>query len=669
MVVAWEIRVIAMDTLWPDDVGYDNDRRSDGVDDNDGHNCNSACHVGDKKSYDEDNSCRFEDTSYCRELLAELNGQRHTKDFLDLVVKVQDMEFPCHRAVLASTPYFKAMLSSNLSEGNSKVVPLYGVDSDGFSKILDFLYTGEISITQDDVHDILQAAHMFQIDKITEYCETFIVEDFDMSNCLDVMRVSDLYGFSKLREKTREVALSNFSEICQNEEFLTLSGDELLDLLTDEKLRVTDEEEVVAAVIRWLDQDPENCRAVIVAILQEIRLMSVRVSTLKKLELHPVIQDSPECLAIVKTAMKKHFSTTQAVADEWKLRRRRGTSDDLAVLVGGWRIDDDETRLNIRGLGTPSYHVTNLPTPVTGYMSVTSAERCLYVTGGRAHPLIGEQGPHSAPSRQAFRYDFLTDTWTALPDMPRGRAGHQSAIVDEKLFLVKGDTDDTSELSMDCYDLEVEAWMKPPTLPELDPSSDLTVTACGSKLVFVELLNNIKEEGSYRWFRPELRIHGFDVKTAHWLYDHTFPSCSSERLYQLVTAVHEKVHILLVGGSSVNREIVVYDVEKGTLFETEENEGLTFCGTRYVDMHVDEDNSMVQREDVIYSNFDANNQSTPGFKWDRASTLPFTMIGQSILATKKSTIGWYCRDLDKVEHDEEDETTSLGRAVTCIPID
>ncbi|XP_035685307.1 kelch-like protein 24 [Branchiostoma floridae] len=443
------------------------------------------------RTFHEDDCSRYKDVSQCDKVLAELNSQRHCGDFLDFVVKVQNVEFPCHRAVLASTPYFKVMFSSSFTERRSKNVQLHGIDSDGFSKILDFLYTGEICITQDDIHDILQAAHMLQVDKITEYCQTFIEERYDLSNCLSAMRLSDLYGFSGLREQARKDTLSNFYEISQSEEFFTLSGQELLDLLTDKKLRVTDEESIVDAVIRWLDHDPENRRTVVITIFQEIRLMSVRVSTLKKLELHSVIQDSPGCLAMVTGAKEKHLAgatlwqvSAGAELDEPKVRQRLGTSDDLAFLVGGCMIGEGSDA----GLMTPLqsvmcldpdteqyYLVTALPMHITGYMSVTSAERCLYVTGGRAYPL--PYAPDSVPLRQAFWYDFVTNAWTKLPDMPLGRAGHQSVVADGKLFLVGGDIDNTSTFSMDCYDLKEQAWIVPPTLPEI-ASLDLTVTAC-----------------------------------------------------------------------------------------------------------------------------------------------------------------------------------------------
>eukprot|EP00058_Branchiostoma_floridae_P014788 XP_002600276.1 hypothetical protein BRAFLDRAFT_66781 [Branchiostoma floridae] len=666
-----------MDTLWLDDVGYDNDRRSDGVDDNDGHNCNSACHVKrkDKKSYDEDNSCRFEDTSYCRELLAELNGQRHTKDFLDLVVKVQDMEFPCHRAVLASTPYFKAMLSSSLSKGNSKVVKLHGIDSDGFSKILDFLYTGEIRISKDDVHDILQAAHMLQIDKITEYCREYIECNLCPSNCIGVMRLADLYGWPDMRENSRDEALSHFPELGQSEEFLTLSVDELLDLLTDKNLYVAYEEEVVDSALRWIDHDPEIRSKATVAIFQEIHLLSLRLSTLKKLELHPVIQNSPECLAKTTSAKERHLATTRqesasAELDEPEVGPRFFTSDDLAIFVGGWRIDEGCTRdHDDNALTIPMqsvicldpdseqcYHITNLPTRVTGYMSVTNAKKHLYVTGGRAYPLIGQQGPHSAPSRQAFRYDFLTDTWAELPDMPRGRAGHQSTIVDGKLFLVGGDTDDTSTFSMDRYDLENGAWMKPPALPEIQPSSDLTVRSCGGKLILVELLKRKEKylfldmSRSYSSENRKLCVHGYDVKTDHWLYSDVIVRCPLEESCKLVTVLRDKVHILFHEQPSYNH-VFTYHAAKGTLSKLEGEKHLTgtFCSTHF---HY-KDLCMIQQGDIVdsmvYVTFEEDqNASSEEPETCYAADLPFYLLGNSFLGVKKSTSGWYCRDGDEL---------------------
>ncbi|XP_035691279.1 kelch-like protein 24 [Branchiostoma floridae] len=253
--------------------GYDDYGESDGDCDYD-YDDYDDCYVSRRSSREspEDGSRRFENYAQGRELLAELAIQRKTGEFLDVVVQVEGREFPCHRAVLATTPYFKAMLSSNLTESRSKVVRLCGIDSISFSKILDFLYSGEIRIGKDDVQDILQTAHMLQFDKILQYCREFIQDNLCPANCLGVMRLADMYGLSALKKSARNTAASNFSDVTQDEEFLSLSPQELLDLLGDEDLKVTNEDDVVTSVIRWLDHVPENRQTAVFKILSEIRL-------------------------------------------------------------------------------------------------------------------------------------------------------------------------------------------------------------------------------------------------------------------------------------------------------------------------------------------------------------------------------------------------------------
>ncbi|CAH1271174.1 KLHL31 [Branchiostoma lanceolatum] len=131
--------------------------------------------------------------------------------------------------------------------------------------------------------------------------------------------------------------------------------------------------------------------------------------------------------------------------------------------------------------------------------------------------MIG-RGPHSPPSRQAFRYDFPTDTWTQLPNMPRGRARHQSVVVDGKLYLVGGDVEasneasleTTSPFSIDCCDLQKGTWIEPPTVPLIDTSSNTKVAARGGKLILFE---GLKEGRS-----GKLCVHAFDGKDGRWVH-------------------------------------------------------------------------------------------------------------------------------------------------------
>eukprot|EP00058_Branchiostoma_floridae_P028340 XP_002613831.1 hypothetical protein BRAFLDRAFT_72047 [Branchiostoma floridae] len=604
-----------------------------------------------------------------RKLLAELASQRKNGEFLDVVVQVEGMEFPCHRAVLASTTYFKTMLSSNFTESTSKAVQLHGMDSSSFSKILDFLYTGEIRIGKDDVQDVLQTAHMLRFDTILQYCKKFIQDNLCPNNCLGVLRLAHMYdGLSDLKKSARTMAVSNFSEATEDEEFLSLSLEDLLDLLGVEDLKATTEDDVVSFVIRWLDHAPESREPAILKILPEIRLSCVKVSVLRKLESHPVIRESTECLAYITEARERHILGTQVEKEEARSSNRRGVSDKLAIIVGGWKAvnkphlrDNDESEpLPVRPSPGPMqsiicldpdnqqyYHIANLPTPANGYMGVASAGGHLYVTGGREKRLT-TKGPHPVPSRQAFRYHFPSDKWLRLPDMPAGRAGHQSVVVDGKLFLVGGDAEDTSSytVTMDYYDPEEDAWIKilvPPTL-FTQSFTKLTMTTFGDKVVFITVTPTELE----RLFN--LCVHLFDVKTNGWREADTFLGNAWAKVPDvfLPTSANGKLYIRAVYTETTHySEQYIFDGEKETLNRDDKQYFMDdFLGARREYHYFSTKGKEIV--DTI-SNYGFGNNYCP----IKRAPLPFALFGQSFLEIQKSRIGWYCRDLAALVLEEE----------------
>ncbi|CAH1271167.1 KLHL24 [Branchiostoma lanceolatum] len=692
--------------------------------------------TSDDYSSDEDGSHRFQDNSHRRDLLAMLDNQRKTGEFTDVVVKVAGMEFPCHRAVLACSPFFRTMMSSKFAESSSKVVQLREIDRVIFSKILDFVYTGKIQIGKDDFQDILQAAHMLQIDKVPRYCLKFLKENLCPSNCLGFIRLADTYDFSDLKKKGRDVAVSQFLEVWQNEEFLTLPTDELVNLLADKDLQINSEDDVVNSVIRWLDHDAEGRKTSIPRVMQEIRLPYVRVSALEKMESHPAVRESPECLAKITAAKEEHFSgalseDTSANADGDGQVKRSRISDELAIIVGGWRAEKlerypgENRRIpfplkpsqNITCLDQDlqqCYHVSDLPTTVSshGYMSVTIAGRCLYVTGGRAYPLVG-QGPHSAPSRQAFRYDFLTDTWAQFPDMPRGRAEHCSVIADEKLFLIGGDVEQgegKSMLDIDCYDLEQGVWMNLPKMPSEDeawnfkvttrsyeddqcPSWTFTVKALQGKVVVIEVLSGVVsdfaeededeegeeegEEGDEEDEREEEeegeeeeedsfieipRVHVFDVKAACWtsttLADKQLPGGLKhveENIDILSIVVDDKLYFRVRHGvyrrhyGFTQTKLYAYDVKENALI-TEVNDEVVFTENFFFTNCIGSHNYVGGQKGIMDTmNMIDYKKYEDGESRNVATRLPFVLFGHSYIGSKKTSVGWYCRDLAKLK--------------------
>lgn len=82
----------------------------------------------------------------------------------DVVLEVGNDVFHAHRVVLAAaSPYFKAMFTGGLKECEMNRVKLQGVSPTAMAKLICFMYTGRIRVTENTVCQILPAATMFQV--------------------------------------------------------------------------------------------------------------------------------------------------------------------------------------------------------------------------------------------------------------------------------------------------------------------------------------------------------------------------------------------------------------------------------------------------------------------------------------------------------------------------
>lgn len=84
----------------------------------------------------------------------------------DVILEVGTELFHAHRVVLAAaSPYFKAMFTGGLRECEMNRVRLQGVSATAMARLIQFMYTGRIRVTENTVCQLLPAATMFQVGK------------------------------------------------------------------------------------------------------------------------------------------------------------------------------------------------------------------------------------------------------------------------------------------------------------------------------------------------------------------------------------------------------------------------------------------------------------------------------------------------------------------------
>uniref|UniRef100_A0A8C0EJ05 Zinc finger and BTB domain containing 8A n=1 Tax=Bubo bubo TaxID=30461 RepID=A0A8C0EJ05_BUBBB len=125
----------------------------------------------------------MEISSHQFHLLQQLNEQRRQDLFCDCNILVEGKVFKAHRNVLfASSGYFKMLLSQSSKETSQPTTATFQAFSpDTFTVILDFVYSGKLSLTGQNVIEVMSAASYLQMTDVISVCKTFIKSSLDIS--------------------------------------------------------------------------------------------------------------------------------------------------------------------------------------------------------------------------------------------------------------------------------------------------------------------------------------------------------------------------------------------------------------------------------------------------------------------------------------------------------
>lgn len=125
----------------------------------------------------------MEISSHQSHLLQQLNEQRRQDVFCDCSILVEGKVFKAHRNVLfASSGYFKMLLSQSSKETSQPATATFQAFSpDTFTVILDFVYSGKLSLTGQNVIEVMSAASFLQMTDVISVCKTFIKSSLDIS--------------------------------------------------------------------------------------------------------------------------------------------------------------------------------------------------------------------------------------------------------------------------------------------------------------------------------------------------------------------------------------------------------------------------------------------------------------------------------------------------------
>ncbi|XP_015792225.1 zinc finger protein 436-like [Tetranychus urticae] len=115
-------------------------------------------------------------------MIDNLRSQRETGKFCDIVLHVGGKRFPAHRSVLAaSSPYFESILRHDKVAREEITIGWEDVES--FQLLLDYMYSGNVTIDENNVNGLLRLSTHFLISKLQGYCQQYLEQtEFNFEN-------------------------------------------------------------------------------------------------------------------------------------------------------------------------------------------------------------------------------------------------------------------------------------------------------------------------------------------------------------------------------------------------------------------------------------------------------------------------------------------------------
>jgi len=405
---------------------------------------------------------RFRSEAYSHKILQNLHDLWTAESFTDVEIECDGERFQVHRAVLASSStYFRAMFTVGMKESRSRdTVLLHNIPSSVFSTILDFIYTGQIFLTQTNVQEILIAADLFELREVIESCTDFLKSQLHPTNAIGIFRFAETHSVQALKSYAQAHIFRNFPQVVEEEEFLETPKDILLQFFESEKLKVDSEYQVLQAALRWLMYDISWRKPYVFEVLRTVRLALISSRLLEQ-----CTNEVSDCsIQLALRSLQRDLRSKRGSLVSLLTQPRKSAKKHIYVIGGshkelgtGWKQISESTLDSVQVFDTfqKTWNRASSMEIERILPGVASLEGLIYVVGGEQESKILANGEVYSPQE---------DLWSFIEPMiiPRcafGLTSWENELTNESfLFAFGGWVGEDIGGSIERYDPYSNEW-------------------------------------------------------------------------------------------------------------------------------------------------------------------------------------------------------------------
>ncbi|KAJ3611857.1 hypothetical protein NHX12_021870 [Muraenolepis orangiensis] len=410
---------------------------------------------------------------YAVSLLEQLKFFYEQKLLTDVVLLVEDSEFPCHKMVLATcSSYFRAMFMSGLSESKQTHVHLRNVDPITLQVIITYAYTGNLAINDSTVEPLYETACFLQVEDVLLQCRDYLVKKINAENCVRMLSIGDLFSCSELKQSAKRMLEHKFPTVYRQQAFLQLSHELLVDVLSSDNLNVEKEETVREAAMLWLEYNMESRSQHLSSVLSQIRIDALSEVTQRAWFQGLPPNDKSVVVQGLYKSMPKFFKPRLGMTKE----------DMLIFMEAMWEAEGIHVVADVSYRAvcySPQaeklYKLSNPPGDLQKVGTLVTPDNDVFIAGGQMalknsianHGRGGKLQAVFRPVDSFYWLDAQQNAWVAKTPMLCARIRPSLVSCEGHIYAIGGDSagGELNKRTVERYDCEKDEWSMASPLP------------------------------------------------------------------------------------------------------------------------------------------------------------------------------------------------------------
>lgn len=350
-------------------------------------------------------------------------------------------------------------------ESKQNSVEIKGLKGDAFRLVLEYIYTGNDVVSNDNVNDILLASSMLQISNLQELCQKFLDKNLSIENCIGYWRLSCLHEMKEYQPEFWQFLIKKFPTVVDCMEYLTLTTEELEMIIQDDDLNTPSEEFVCDMVMKWFKANENVDVEGLSRILEYLKFELMDDKFVRNLKLkYPEFEQNGSISRMIERKLLLKLDD-QALDSSYR-------KEEIICMVGTRSRMPDPSKTEVQCYSyqdKKQFHLAPLPTEPGPCFAVCTLGNDIYISGGYNQDSL------------ILHFNAKENSWDQHKCIVEGRWGHAMLAYNGYVYLIGGTTKAMDTLSsIEKFDPKTNLCTKIGHLEEA--VSSVAVAVKGSKI-------------------------------------------------------------------------------------------------------------------------------------------------------------------------------------------